>query len=289
MITTKILLHSANPDGAELITCVSTYPRFIHSEFMTHRAFSRNAASSRAVPLEKMILDVQERGDSVVEFWGANQSGMQASAELLAEDRLEAIDHWAHSRRRMVNEVLCLKDLNVHKQIANRLLEPFAHITVIHTSSGTGLMNFFKLRAHPAAQPEFQVLAYRMLKAYVESVARPLDWGEWHIPMDEQTPEFSLPDRRKIATGRIARVSYLTHDGVRDPQKDIELHDRLAEAGHWSPFEHCAEAIANRPSSDNFGRGWRQYRKHFEKEACGYISPRDLAAMLINRPEWVKL
>ena len=56
--TAKCLVHYAN-----LWTFELTYPRYIHSEFMTHRVFSRNASSSRAIPVKRMIEQVRNNPD----------------------------------------------------------------------------------------------------------------------------------------------------------------------------------------------------------------------------------
>jgi len=252
---------------------------------MTHRCFSRNASSSRAIPIEKMIQDIQdERAE--FEFWGSNQKGMQSEKELTGDSLNDAIHYWDVACR---NALLSARSLNysgAHKQIVNRVLEPFSHITVIATSSEDGLRNFFALRAHKDAQPEFQVLAYKMLKLWLSNKPESLLWGEWHMPFCDPNRG---KDALKISTGRIARVSYLTHDGLRDPAKDIELHDRLIESGHMSPFEHCAQARLISPDQlSNFGSDWLQYRKMISNE-CKYITNIELEQRLASRPHWVKL
>jgi hypothetical protein len=162
--------------------------------------------------------------------------------------------------------------LNVHKQVANRLLEPFMWHTVIVTA--TEWDNFFALRCHSDAQPEIRRAATEMRAALEASEPAELGEGEWHLPLirpedlEEDRPEEDLV---KISAGRCARVSYLTHAGVRDLDADIELHDRLLASGHMSPLEHpgrpLSEAeLAESEWSGNF-RGWRQYRKTIRDEA----------------------
>jgi thymidylate synthase ThyX len=282
-ITAELLLDSITPKGNRLTTWILRYPRFIHAEFMTHRAFSRNAASSRAIPIHKMRAAV-ERCPATPEFWGTNKPGMQAGSQLDGVDRDKARLAWNNAA--LEASILCgyLNNLGLHKQIANCLLEPFAHITVIMTTGEAGLLNFFGLRAHPDAQPEFQVLAYKMLELYLSSHPDALSWGDWHVPFGGDV--VTSPDRLKIATGRIARVSYLTHDGVRDLDKDIELHDRLATSGHWSPFEHCAQASDSSSSVSNLGPRWHQYRKNFVNEVQ-HLDRAALTQRLSNRPNWI--
>ena len=301
-IEVKIVADSVNPAESRLTSFIVTYPRFIHAEFMTHRAFSRNAASSRAIPLKKMIEAVRSN-PATFEYWGSNKPGMQAGEALdrSSEYRCRAlIDDLRGITAKSVGK---LEDLGLHKQNANRYLEPFGHITVLVTAADWAYENFFALRAHPAAQPEFQVLAYRMLNHYLQSAPRTTHWGEWHLPMFKGADDYmgyaSWEVILKIATARCARLSYLTFDGDIEPAKDIELHDRLVASGHWSPFEHCAQAtdprakdfawtLAHRSNFDSgaeFFEGWHQYRKTFENEcrAC------DLRETLATKPEWVTL
>lgn len=292
MITAEIIADSINPRGVRLTSWLLTYPRFIHAEFMTHRSFSRNAASSRAIPIKKMIEDV-EQNPAWPEYWGANQSGMQSRSPLspMAQDACRArLDRLRHEAAHAVEDV---SFWSLHKQIANRYIEPWAHITVLATATDAGLGNFFALRAHPDAQPEIQVLAYRMLAKYLAAEPALLEWGEWHIPFGDRMPEpLSEWDQIAVATARAARISYKTFDGEIDVAKDLELHDRLAKSGHWSPFEHCAEATPDsdpeRFSNFDFGgsaSGWRQYRKLFE----GEMKEPDLQEVLASKPDWVTI
>lgn len=269
----RIVLDSVSPSGVRLTTMEITYPRFVHSEFMTHRVFSRNSASSRAIPIEKMIERV-EKDPVLPVWWGKNQSGMQAKDELCGDARDDAESEWLYARDDAVGRAKELLRLGLHKQIANRLLEPWMWITVL--VSATEWQNFFALRCHPDAQPEIQKIAYMMAEARAESSpADRTEIGWLHLPLvigrDESellAAGYSLDDLKKISVGRCARVSYLTHEGTRDPQKDIELHDRLAGSGHWSPFEHVAEGMGCRSQIGNF-RGWEQYRKTFADENQG--------------------
>jgi thymidylate synthase ThyX len=289
MIRSKIIADSRNPSGSRLTTFQLTYPRMIHAETLTHRSFSRNAASSRAIPVHKM-LDAVASNPATPVYWGSNQSGMQAGEQLAGDELLEAHADWIAASEDAMRNCRVLNDSKLHKQIANRVLEPFSHITVIVTAEEKGLRNFFSLRAHEAAQPEFQVLAYMMLHAWLNAKPVELAWGDWHMPFGNMHPEdmdLTEEQRLKVATGRIARVSYLTHDGLRDAAKDIELHDRLKTSGHWSPFEHCAQAELGVGYS-NFGEtDWLQYRKMFSNE-CAAPTNEELRARLDNMPEWAE-
>ncbi len=251
--------ESINPNGNRLTTFVLTYPRFIHQEVLTHRALSRNASSSRAIPISTMLKNVFKSPAEPVS-WGANNKGMQSNKELSNSRRCIARAAWVLASYFAIFFAWLLSKIGVHKQLANRLLEPWAHMTTI--VSATEWENFFNLRCHPAAQPEFQELAYKMLAAYRESVPQQLEFGQWHLPFSANIKhDLTDQQRCKITVARCARVSYLNFEGEIDHQKDFDLHDRLLKEGHMSPFEHVAVAApwSSHPGS-NF-RGWHQYRK----------------------------
>lgn len=260
----KIIRDSVARHGKRLTTWELTYPRFVHAELMTHRLFSRNSASSRAIPIEKMIERVLTDPAMPV-YWGKNQSGMQAATELDRDEISSAREEWLQARDSAVCHARELQAKGVHKQIVNRLIEPWMWITVI--LSATEFANWFHLRDHKDAQPEIREVAARMNELYHSARPMPLKVGEWHMPLtgfagDEH---LSPEDMLKVSVGRCARVSYLTHNGERDVQADIDLCDRLSKSGHWSPFEHVARAMETATPSGNF-IGWRQYRKLFSNE-----------------------
>lgn len=306
----KILADSRSPAGYRLTTLETTFPRFILAEFNTHRVFSRNSASSRAIPIVKQVRRVLEQPYVPIEF-GSNQPGMQAGPALTGKAERAAEREWLQARDDAVRHVLglvaspaevrtqadllaCLEQveaaiksserpdgwLNVHKQVANRLLEPFMWHTVIVTA--TEWENFWNLRCHPDAQPEIKLTAALMRDAVAESVPAELDWDEWHLPLvhdadrEEAASEEALI---KISAGRCARVSYLTHAGTRDLEADIVLHDRLIESGHMSPMEHPARPLRPREGewSGNF-RGWMPYRKTIAGEANPLAATAEIAA-----------
>ncbi|OYW85209.1 hypothetical protein B7Z17_02715, partial [Candidatus Saccharibacteria bacterium 32-49-10] len=237
----KIVADSVSEIGDRLTTMEVTFPRMVLAEFNTHRAFSRNSASSRAIPVEKQLQRIMD-DPFVPVWWGRKQSGMQADYELEGHDREQAEAEWLAARNSAVSHVQRLLELGLHKQITNRLLEPFMWHTVIVTA--TEWSNFFALRANPMAQPEIRVIAEMMRDLYAESKPMLVKYGEWHLPLiqpEERDGEFEFSENaRKISAARCARVSYLTHDGKRDLEADLKLYDRLASAGHMSPFEHVA-------------------------------------------------
>ena len=124
MYQAKIICDSISPVGARITTFELVYPRFIHGEFMTHRVFSRNAASSRAIPVKTFLEQVLfNRADPL--HWGANQAGMQASTELTGVKRFLAKKLWAASAVSAVCTAYLMAKVGLHKQVANRILEPF--------------------------------------------------------------------------------------------------------------------------------------------------------------------
>lgn len=259
----RILADSQGPNGVRLTTFEITYPRFVHSELMTHRVFSRNAASSRAIPIDKMIQQV-EQNPAMPVWWGKNQSGMQAKEELSDTEKTAARHTWLAARDEAVLKARELQRIGAHKQLVNRLIEPWMWITVLVTA--TDWANFFALRNHEDAQPEIREIARMMEAVYVATTPRQVHQAAWHMPLmddlEQLQVEFSEDDIRMIAVGRCARVSYLTHAGVRDPKADLALAQRLQESGHMSPFEHVAQALplVNRSFYGNL-RGWLQFRK----------------------------
>lgn len=260
MIKARVIADTANKyNGKRITTLELTYPRFIHAEFMTHRVFSRNGASSRAIPITKFISMV-EKEPAMPIWWGKNQKGMAAVEEI--EQKNEACRIWLEARDAQVSFVKRLTELGLHKQLTNRLLEPWLNMVVVCTS--TEWSNFIRLRDHKDAQPEIAELAKCIKKALLDSIPKV---GLIHLPfVMEDEMALGEENLKKISAARCARTSYLTHDGVRDCYKDMELYNRLIEGsgfGHWSPLEHPATALENAKEwSGNF-KGWRQFRKEF--------------------------
>lgn len=265
----KIVADSLHPDGSRLTSFQIKYPRMIHAELMTHRQLSRNASSSRAIPVGKFIAWVKEDPAMPV-AWLQNIPGMQGGDSLSPEAIAEAEKTWLEARDAMIVFAERLVALNVHKQIANRLLEPWHHISVIATS--TNWANFLSLRYHKQAQPEIRELAKHMLRAFEASKPQQLHHGQWHLPYvrEGERQDYASDTLIKYSVARCARVSFNNHDGSNpDAAKDVDLHDRLMVQVplHASPAEH--QAMAASPDlklCGNFSRGWMQYRKTMVNE-----------------------
>lgn len=248
-----------------LTTLQVTFPRFILAEFNTHRAFSRNSASSRAIPVEKQLAAVEDH-PFVPRRWPVNRPGMSAVdyIEQGQFDYMNASRKWLEARDQAIETARYLNAIGVHKQIANRVLEPFMWHTAI--VSATEWANWFHLRDSPEAQPEIAALARAMREAMEASTpeVRHLDdrLKGWHLPLvgfGEDYQEHNVETLVQLSVARCARVSYLTHDGHRDVQADLKLYHRLRDSGHLSPFEHAAQLGYGGVHYANY-QGWVQHR-----------------------------
>lgn len=255
-------------NGNRLTTMQLTYPRFIHAEFMTHRVFSRNASSSRAIPVQRLVDMALEDPAFFVEV-GRNQPGMQADKLVPEAIRSEFEEEWNELARIAAKYAQrWARQYGIHKQVVNRVMEPWHHIKVVVTANQW--TNFFELRDHPDAQPEIRALARAMKKCMAESV--PVE-RRVHLPYvrDDERKELKLPIQFKLSTARCARVSYMKHDGTMSTiDDDIELHDDLVVRRpiHASPSEHQAIAWKSYiPEAlvSNITRPWVQYRRYVEK------------------------
>jgi hypothetical protein len=215
--------------------------------------FSRNSASSRAIPFEKMVKSVQENPFIPI-AWQKDHKGMQGTEYLTDELSVQfATSNWLTARDWAIKSAKSLNSTDngyeaVTKQLCNRLLEPFMWHTVIITSGKEGLENFFNLRNHKDAEIHIQELAKRMLKVYNESTPKQLQTDEWHIPFSDEWYSASSSFNLKVSTAKCARVSYtVVGEESKEPnyENDIKLHDRLLESGHFSPFEHCAKVMSD--------------------------------------------
>lgn len=266
MFEAKVICDSISVGRKRITTFSLKYPRYIHSEFMTHRMLSKSASSSRAIPYKKMIKEVIESPAIPIHF-GKNKSGMQADEELSGITRYLAEKIWLWARYPAIIFAYILGKLGLHKQITTRILEPWLHMSVVCTA--TEWDNFYHLRCSKHAHPDFKYLADKMLVAHNASKPKLLKTGQWHLPYvsDKEFEEHEdIDDLLKLSVARCARVSYLNHDKTNpNGKKDIELHNRLLSNGHMSPFEHQASPIRKNLKSGNLS-GWKQYRKILKNE-----------------------
>jgi len=255
-ISATILADSVSSvSGKRITTFELEYPRLIHSELMTHRIFSRNAASSRAIPFKKKLKMVWDN-PAVPVYWGKNKPGMQATEEL-SDFRLKfAKLAWRGASKLSCIGAYLLYKAGIHKQLCNRPLEWFERYKIVITA--TEFENWFWLRDHEDAQPEIRELARVMSKAREESTPFELHPGEWHLPYvstkrrdigqhgggsiiykvgDE---EVDLETARQVSASCCAQVSYRVLNQSVEKAKDI--FNKLIESvpTHASPTEHQA-------------------------------------------------
>lgn len=248
MASVKLVLDSVNPFGNRLSTFEVELPKFLLAQLNTHRQLSRNAASSRAIPLARF----RDLCDYTPKVWWKNGSGMSPS-ELLVDTGSLIGMAWDDARDEARHYHRKLGDMGVHKQQANRLLEPFAMVKVL--VSATEWDNFLNLRLSAGAQDEMQDVAQQVGRLLLDATPAQIQWLDKHTPY-VQFPESWLDC--SISAARCARVSYLNHDGVADTLKDMILAERLEGDGHLSPFEHVAVAV---PGSHANYKGWCSYRR----------------------------
>lgn len=279
----QVIADSYNPEhDSRLTTMEITFPRFILAELNTHRVFSRNSSSSRAIPTWRVLNEVRDN-PFVPDVFGSYQSGMVSGEPLDKKSSDNAKEHWLRARDEAMYHAIHIvygdqaqyhwkpfkngkQDLpkqvenGAHKELVNRLLEPFMWQTAIVSS--TQWDNFFRLRIADNAQPQIRTLAEMMKETLSNSQPTQLDPDTWHIPFvyPEEKEDFDKEDTLLLSAGRCARVSYLNHHTDRKPEKDIALAHRLLHDGHMSPFEHQARPI--NPLEEQVGNfpGWIQQR-----------------------------
>jgi hypothetical protein len=279
LISAKVILDSVAPNGKRLTTFLLEYPRIIHAEVMTHRLFSRNASSSRAIPVAKQIERIKNDPAMPI-HWGKNQPGMQANEELGQTSRMMCEALWLKARDNTLELVEQMSALGLHKQVANRLLEPWMHIAVLVTATDYG--NFYNLRYHKMAQPEIQVLAQKMWEAQQASEPVRREPSQWHLPFivegdSDKANAYWLKNKdiyplevlKRVSAARCARLSYYNFDGKKTSiEEDLALYDKLMGGfpKHASPTEHQAtpHEDANHQSGNFFG--WEQFRKTIRGE-----------------------
>jgi len=296
----KIISDRISPDDVRLTTMEVKLHRYALAELNTHRWLSRNAASSRAIPIAEMINRIKETPAYPI-FWGKNQKGMQAAEKLdpISEKFAKSVWDMALERSIEAVELLSKKSVNLHKQTANRLIENFGFVTdVISFTSkdGVGIDNFFSQRCDPMAMPEFKAAADCIQDAFYLNEPIPIAYDDWALPytddrdwddawtMARETNINPLELMKKVSTARCARVSYLRQDVERPFLADVEMcENRLQAHNHPSPFEHVATPCKHmdvieeiRLDNKNFFEsqglevrcnkwgnffGWEQYRK----------------------------
>lgn len=266
----QIILDSVNASGDRLTTFKLRYPRMVHSELMTHRVFSRNTSSSRAIPTARLSASVAE--ELYVPQFRENRTGMQAGDYLSVEDQEAAADLWRETAERCITAARTLGGTyNVHKQWTNRMLEWFGYITAV--VSATSWNNFIGLREElgddmwPMAQDEIYWQATGVRDLLASNEPKLLQVGQWHLPFIRDSERQDFLDRLlKISAARCASTSYETVDGkLMDYDRALAVYDKLVTARrmHASPLEHQAEPDPARTNPTKHGNftNWIQHRK----------------------------
>lgn len=283
-----IVAHSTN-GVSEVITFVIELHRLILPQFNTHRAISKNFQSSRAIPIAKQI-EMVRKNTAAPLYWGLNERGMVPSQE--AQDGVieKGQREWLAAMESAIQHAQKLNDLGFHKQIVNRLLEPFMYTKGVITGNRKAFEHFFSLRSHGDAQNEIRYLSDLMQEALNKSTPFLLKAGEYHLPFvkavrntegvllytDEKNIPYELEDAIAVSVSSCAQVSYRMLDtSLGKANKIVEMlnldsfQDPSGEPPHASPCEHQAKveygAFADAGNLAAFGTtGWWQYRKALE-------------------------
>lgn len=272
MISAKVIADSISEHSPRLTSVQVTFPRFILAEVNTHRQFSRNYRSSRAVPIAKLIEEVRTNLYEPI-VWLKNKPGMQGGEPMSGEEIKIARDCWHLGAARAAGTAEELAIRGLHKQWANRCLEPYLYVHGIITS--VQWSNFFALRRHKDAQPEFKALADAIYEAIEVSKPKFLKLEEWHIPYVDGPLIDDTKRLVKISAARCARVSYKLFDGSNpNPEDDLRLYEQLESSGHMSPMEHQATPDSPGVYKDDWLnphqhgnlKAWRQWRKFIPNE-----------------------
>lgn len=267
-IVARIVAKSYNPTLDQIITTWELeYPRIIHGEFMTHRRFSRNAASSRAIPITKVLEQVANNPATPV-HWGKNQPGMQAKEQLTGLKLGITQAAWLLAAKASSAAAWVMHKMGAHKQVANRVLEAYQFMKVVMTT--TDINNWYWLRDHEDADPTIHELARCMREADTQVTALTLDAGEWHMPYYrggywDAGCEESLEDALKISSSCCAQASFRTLDT--SLEKARRVYQRLvdSEPVHASPFEHQATPITQTDNRLDVAY-WQQGITHVDRD-----------------------
>jgi thymidylate synthase ThyX len=264
----RIVADTMGIAGARITTFEVTCPRFLLAEINTHRVIAKSCASSRAIPVKKRI-EMVEKYPFVPKAFGKNQPGMVADENLDEKTTNDARIAWNRATAYAVQQARELERLGVHKQLSNRVLEPYAYVTDCLTA--TEWDNFWWLRTHPDAQPEFQELA-RIMKPLYEA-AKP-QGGVNHLPYCEDIlKDHDLATLFLISSARCARNSYKTFEGkVSSAEDDKDMCEKLIASAHLSPFDHAA--VSDSVYWDHYRGGWFWRKPNDHRHLWGWIPHR---------------
>lgn len=286
-----------------LTSLVLKFPRTVLAEFNTHRVFSRNSASSRARSVKATIKEVIE--NPYIPLWTINKAGMSghwasprveaeatevylagrdaavrtALALLVGSDRIEGFGRDDKEIASRYSEVVDYYydhmysgtgaepdfGLSVHKQVLNRVLEPYMFHEVIVTSSYFD--NFLKLRDHNEADPAIWGVSHLLGEAIAHSEPT---ISEIHAPFSSNLEKTLIlgqpwpvarPHLIKSAM-ESAQISYNDKSRAIKSTATAERGESLLTAGHLSPFEHVAVATRLLSRSLALRSVFCEFRRH---------------------------
>jgi thymidylate synthase ThyX len=222
MIKAKILADSKNGHVDRITTMIVTFPRIILAELDTHRMFSRNSASSRAIPFERMVKSVEENPFIPI-AWQKDHKGMQGTEYFDTQHSEIFKSDWLFARSRAIDAAETLNKQGVTKQLANRLLEPFMYHTVIITA--TEWENFFKMCC-PRYQIEQDILegVFRSKKDYIKASR---EQNNSFAKVDDYTTLNWLEINKGQAEIHMMALAEAMWDAY------TESKPELLEPGHW--------------------------------------------------------
>ena len=312
-ITAKVIAHSkSSVNGKEIITFELEFPRLILAEFNTHNALSKNASSSRAIPVSKMIGQVRNSPAMPVRF-GKKNKGMQDAGEhtdmVFKYSGYEGCtihytpeEAWEEAAKEAAEWADAFDEAGYAKQICNRLIEPFQMMKVVMTA--TELNNFIWLRDHPAADPTIEALAKAIKVAKDVSTHVVLKPGEWHVPYyscgywsEEENGKdhlgISLQDALTISASCCAQVSFRSLDDSIEKAYSVVQKLNLggvdSEPVHASPLEHQATPMMYDSFCD-IENGWEDGVTHMDRDGTmcsgnlkGFIQYRQLIPNNVKR------
>jgi thymidylate synthase ThyX len=222
-ISARIIADSINQWRHRIITYVLVYPRYIHSEFMTHRMFSRNAASSRAVPFKRMLKLIQEDPFIPVAFQ-KDHSGMQGTEYITDQQTIDYVTkQWLFSRDCAIDAAQRISSNEVTKQVVNRLLEPFMWYTCIVTA--TEYDNFFDLRC-----PEYHIDQVPLIKENDEVAGYSIIKGRSRKELTEGLLEIDNPVYKELQD-KLRNMTDL--DLLKLNRSSAEIHISLLAEAMW--------------------------------------------------------
>lgn len=255
-IGARMILHSkCTTHDVELYTLEVTIPKSLVAQVNTHRTLARNSASSRAIPTAKIIAAVEN--DPYIPIFRQNKKGMQPGEPIPSPLQTTMRRRWLSVRDFAAEQARHLRDTGAAKEDVNRLLEPWMWTTILVTA--TDWRGFFAQRLPGAgAQDGIAQAAVAIKEAMAASEPQTLEPGEWHTPYTD--------GNRLASVAHCARVSYTKQGAESTPEALANLFDRLRTAGHWSPFEHVAQAMERPQRVRNF-RGWEQLRAYWDERA----------------------